>query len=160
GLDGLLIKGGDGPADASEVVDAASEVGQDDGSSPDATVDAVADAPGDAGATSAYVEAVLARKPVAYYRFEETFGITPLDDAGNGHHGTYSNVTLSRPSAHPTLGRAGGFTPAASSYVKIPALGTLTKLTIECFVRPAALAGFNVVYNVERFDAGAMHFQL
>jgi len=46
-----------------------------------------------------YSGAVLADKPLAYWRLGETSGTTAVDHSGNGRHATYVSVTLGRTGA-------------------------------------------------------------
>lgn len=66
-----------------------------------------------------YSSAVIADAPVAYWRLNDPSGTTATDSSGNGHNGTYSNVTLNATGAlsscDPT-NAAGGFN-GSSSYV-------------------------------------------
>jgi hypothetical protein len=124
-----------------------------DGATPDAA---------DAAPVNAYAAAVRAKGPLVYYRFEETTGTVAADASGNAHDGTFDMVTLGAAGPSAALGRAATFTPASPSSVAVPALGSQSKLTIECWLKPNTIkpAGWNVVFNVDDFPSGAVHFQL
>lgn len=110
-----------------------------------------------------YAEAVVARGPLVYYRFEETTGTPAADASGQAKAGTYADVRNGDPSARARLGRAAGFDPTMPSSVAVPALGSLTQITIECWLQPVTIdttGDYNVIFNVDDFATGAVHFQL
>jgi hypothetical protein len=49
-----------------------------------------------AQAPSAYEQAVLAKKPIAYWRLDEVKGPTVIDRTGNGHNGTVHGTPMFR----------------------------------------------------------------
>jgi hypothetical protein len=158
---GLVGSGGADPAAAASSNDAA--VG--DASALDATVDTVVDgSTGDGAALpNEYESAVLSRKPLVYYRFEEASGAAAGDSSGNGKAGTYANVRHGDASARARLGLAAGFDKATIGSVSVPSLGSLTTLTIEVWLRPKTIVpsgDWNTIFNVDTFPTGALHFQL
>jgi Concanavalin A-like lectin/glucanases superfamily/PEP-CTERM motif len=112
-----------------------------------------------------YEDAVLSNNPLVYYRFEENTGATTaMDSSFNGNDGTYSSTALlGNASAFPNLGTAPSFDGGASNpdqSVAVPALGTHAQISVEAWVNPASLGGFNSIYNTDSFPGGALHFQL
>jgi hypothetical protein len=98
---------------------------------------------------SPYADAVLADRPVAYWRLGEGPGATAAADAsGHGHHGRYhGQPRLGQPGAlagdaDTALGLGG---PRARSYVEVPAreaFGVAASgegLSVEVWLRPDAL---------------------
>jgi hypothetical protein len=96
-----------------------------------------------------YVQAVLAARPVAYWRLNERPGaLEALDSSGNHHHGTFhGKPRLGEPGAlivgkDTALGLDG---PKSKSYVEVAAskhFGVATSgkgLTVEVWLRPDAL---------------------
>src|SRR5690348_17166582 len=61
-------------------------------------------------AASSYAEAVLAKKPVAYWRLGESRGPDALDSTGAGHKGVYHG--------RPTLGQRGAIKGDEDTAVK------------------------------------------
>lgn len=107
---------------------------------------------------SPYTDAVAADAPVAWWRFEETSGTSAPSSAGS-FVGTYAGVALGQASVHPNLGLAGGFDGSAST-VDVPALGGFASLTLEAWVRPAALPdSWSALYNTDGFGPSASHWQ-
>lgn len=67
-----------------------------------------------------YGDAVLAHKPVAYFRFEEAGGEAAADASGNDHNGIYlGEIVHGERSAYPNLGTAALF-GGAGSRMQIP----------------------------------------
>ena len=90
------------------------------------------------GAPGAYVDAVLADKPIAFYRLMETSGVTAYDTSGNGHNGTYDGqVTLGQP-ALLRVDKAATSVSFPQGYVGEQATWTAQAVTAECWVRPTA----------------------
>ncbi len=111
------------------------------------------------GWASPYTDAVTADAPVAWWRFEEASGTSAPSSAGS-FVGSYSGVALGQASVHPNLGTAGGF-DGSTSTVDIPALGSFGSLTLEAWVRPAALPdGWSALYNTDAYGVNPSHWQL
>ena len=66
--------------------------------------------------------AVLADKPVGYWRFGEKAGLTAYDVSGNGNNGTYATST--------TLGQVGALSGAGDSSTSILTPGSTTGVTV------------------------------
>ena len=93
----------------------------------------------------AYERAVLADRPVAYWRLGEASGPTAVDATGHGHNGKYHG--------HPTYGEAGALAGDRNTavglqgqeYVEIPESVHFSQpdshvgLTVEVWMRPDAL---------------------
>jgi len=75
------------------------------------TVDAGTGGSAGSGAGSAYVAAVLASKPTAYWRFEEQSGTTVADQTPSGITGTLTTTDAGTPA---TLGAPGAFPSSRS----------------------------------------------
>jgi hypothetical protein len=98
---------------------------------------------------ASYKQAVMASRPVAYWRLDEPKGsLTAIDATGNKHNGTYHNKPhLGEPGAlavdKDTAIRLDG--PKSKSYVEVPpdkVFGVATSgkgLTIEAWMRPDML---------------------
>ncbi len=123
-----------------------------------------------------YVDAVLADKPVGYWRFEEASNASVavnLADKSDATQGSYNMVTLGIPSATKALGNAAAFHGAdADSYIDLGSPESLMirgDLTIEwwqyvtnsnvedqaiiCWAKPGDSASDNVLYEVVlRYD--------
>jgi hypothetical protein len=85
-----------------------------------------------------YVAAVLADKPIVYYRMNQKSGTTFVDSSGNNHPATLSgSVSVGR---KPLL--AGDSSAASSSFANGYALESVTwpqqAVTAECWIRPTA----------------------
>jgi hypothetical protein len=95
---------------------------------------------------SIYEKAVLAKKPVAYWRLGEAQGPAAVDHTGNGHHGSYKGT--------PTFQERGAIKGDANtaiklegkhSYIEVPDHKDFSQptsgkgLTVEVWVRPDAL---------------------
>ena len=106
-----------------------------------------------------YEAQVLADNPIAYWRFEEASGAEAADSA-NANNGTYNNTTLAQVSAFPGLGNAAGFN-GTTSFVSVPALGTVTDLTIEAWVNAINFPVNNwaSLYNTEQWGSDRSHWQ-
>jgi Concanavalin A-like lectin/glucanases superfamily len=112
-----------------------------------------------AGVASRYEAAVLAKKPVAYWRLGEAAGPDALDSTGNGHRGTYRGIA-----AFQERGAIQGDTNPAirldgrRSYVEIPDHPDFSQptsgkgLTVEAWVRP------DVLDFAGESDAGYIHW--
>jgi hypothetical protein len=73
-----------------------------------------------AAAAETYEQIILADKPIAYFRFDETSGAAAKDASGNGRDGIYKGgVVLGEPSASAKLGASIAF-GADKSRVHIP----------------------------------------
>jgi len=88
---------------------------------------------------SSYAAAVLADKPLAYWRLDETSGTLARDYVG-GNNGIYNGVTLNQPGYNPVdADRAATFGPAINSYVgSIPidfATATNRVFSVEAWVK-------------------------
>lgn len=94
-------------------------------------------------AWAAYPDEVLADGPVAYYRFEETSGVTANDSTANSNDGTYQNGVLLNQSSAPRLGRAARF-DGVSQYVATPRT-VAGDFTLELWINTtsASLSGSN-----------------
>ena len=82
-------------------------------------------------AASPYENAVLADRPIAYYRFEETSGTIAADSSGNGMDGVLrapAALAMGVPSATQNLGSTLQF---MGGYVEIPDLGAHPQTTVE-----------------------------
>ncbi len=119
--------------------------------------------------TSAYPAAVLADKPLVYYRLDEVGGKTAYDVSPNGFNGTYAN-TEHIPAASSELGHAAGFhglTTAGS--IAVPELMDPTSqsamyyvVTIEAWVQVNAWnptlgandSGLSGVYAADQWSPG------
>jgi hypothetical protein len=155
-------------ADAAPLVDSA-----DGASSPEASsgADASHDSGQESGTTQAsnYAAVVLADKPVAYYRLDDTPGVTSATDtSGSGLNGVFVGPDIS-------LGKPGLITndpdtamvmspsaPMVFSYVDVgyrPALA-LSQFTIEAWVRPtsanpASILGLGEGYQMHVNEYGS-----
>src|SRR5262245_34530234 len=100
-----------------------------------------------AAAAANYERAVLAKKPVAYWRLGEAKGPDARDRTGNGHKGSYRGT--------PTFGERGALQgdpntaiklDGKGSYVEIPSHKDFSQptsgkgLTVEVWVRPDVLS--------------------
>jgi len=100
---------------------------------------------------------------LSWWRFEETDTSQPAaDSSGNARHGTYQGtVTLGNPGPTTIAGNAAGFqngSPAGS--VAVPELGTnLQEFTIQAWVKPDDKKTWDVVYNVDGWSGGYLHYQ-
>lgn len=116
---------------------------------------------------SPYAAAVLADGPLVYYRFEETAGtaVANLGSLGAAKNGTYApqGVTLARPSAFPSLGKAAGL-DGSRGFVGVPQLspGTFPEFTIEFWVNrsPKPANVYTSLFASEGFESGEIHFNL
>jgi len=89
------------------------------------------------GAHGAYEAAVIADKPIAYYRLAEKSGTTAHDSSGNGHNGVYdSDVTLGQPGLLKVDKATSVSFP--EGYVAEQATWSAQAVTAECWVRPTA----------------------
>jgi hypothetical protein len=161
-------RGGRGrDADASVVSDSAPLVDSADGASMSeagSSPDAPQDSAPESGTTQAsvYAAVVLADKPIAYYRLDETPGMTVVHDtSGSGYNGAFMGPDIS-------LGQPGLITddpdtamvmspsaPMVFSYVDVgyQSALALSQFTIEVWVRPttsnpAAILGFGEGYQM------------
>jgi hypothetical protein len=90
------------------------------------------------GAHGAYEAAVIADKPVAYYRLAEKTGTTAYDSSGNGHNGTYdADVALGQPSLL-KVDKGATSVSFPQGYVTEQATWSAQAVTAECWVRPTA----------------------
>ena len=106
-------------------------------------------AAGSATAVSAQV-AVAANSggPVAAYAFDEGSGATTADNSSNGNTGTITNATW----AAGKYGNALSFN-GTSAFVTIadaPSLELAKQMTVEAWVKPAALSAWQAVVNKEQ----------
>jgi hypothetical protein len=99
-----------------------------------------------AGAASDYEKAVLAKKPVAYWRLGEATGPDALDSTGNGHTGTYHGTpTFQEPGAIQGDPNTAIKLDGKRSYVEIANHENFSQptsgegLTVEVWVRPDVL---------------------
>jgi hypothetical protein len=82
-------------------------------------------------ASSPYESAVLADRPIAYYRFEETTGTVAADSSGHGRDGSFrspASLALGVPSATENLGAT---LQLLGGYVEIPDLGAHRQTSVE-----------------------------
>jgi len=93
-----------------------------------------------------YAGAVLADKPVAYWRFDEPSGNVAKDSSGNGNDAQYvGGVTLGAPGAlagdsdtAATFDGVTGFVTAGGSF----AFAGLTKFSLEAWVMASSIPGY------------------
>jgi chitodextrinase len=82
---------------------------------------------------------------VAAYSFDEGAGTTVTDRSGHGNNGTLSNVAWS-PSG--VFGSAASFNGTANSFISVPdstSLDLTNGMTLEAWVKPSSLDGWNTV---------------
>jgi len=117
--------------------------------------------------TSGYLQAVMADKPLVYYRFEEAGGAKTYDATTNAFHGTYANVGHAA-SASGALGNAASFNGKTAS-IAVPALNvdgagtTYSQVTVEAWVKPNSFEtpeGFACLYDHDGWFGGVLHNQL
>jgi len=115
---------------------------------------------GAAQAALTYAQEVLADNPLAYYRLDETSGITAFDSSGNARHGVYSGVALGGTGAVPS-NAAAGFN-GTSSYVDLSShvWGGTSAVSIEAWINVAGFVhgGFHAV--VSALTGHFVHLQL
>jgi hypothetical protein len=99
-----------------------------------------------AQAPSAYEKAVLAKKPVAYWRLGEARGPTVIDRTSNGHDGTaHGTPTFQEPGAIRGDADTAIRLDGKRSYIEIPAHKDFSQptsgkgLTVEVWLRPDLL---------------------
>jgi Concanavalin A-like lectin/glucanases superfamily len=88
--------------------------------------------------TSSYASVVVADKPVAFYRMNETAGTIMADSSGNAKNGSYvAGYQLGQPAL---LGADGAATSVAfpSGYATSSATWTNQAVTAECWIKPSA----------------------
>ena len=115
-------------------------------------------------ALPAYATAVLADRPLLYYRFEEAGGGIAYDASTNGFHGAYANVAHAT-TLGPLLGHAAVFN-GTNSNVTVPALTklglgtTYHQVTIEAWIKVNTFVnpeGLECIYNHDGWSLGSMH---
>ncbi len=124
-------------ADATSPTHDAGHVGQRD-SAPEA-----APADGSDGAPLDYPSTVLADKPLAYLRVDESTGTVAHDSSGNGDNGQYAGgFTLGVPGALLTDSDPAASLDGSTGYIdfgtRFPFVGTVP-MTLEIWAKPAAL---------------------
>ncbi len=107
---------------------------------------------------SAYAQAVLADDPIAYWRFDETSGVTARDFSGHGHDATYiGGVHLaaagaiagdSDPAA--TFDGATGYVDAGNNF----AFPGSAPFSVEAWVRSASMQGYAGLFSREDTSGG------
>lgn len=108
-----------------------------------------------------YANAVLADRPIAYYRLNETTGTTAIDSSGNHRDGRYINVALGAAGA---LGSGDGAATfiGSNSYVSLPGSwgGTAWReITVEGWVNVRTVASdFQAI--VSSTGGSFVHFQV
>jgi len=126
-----------GPTDATSPTPDAGQDGERD-SAPEA-----APADGDAGAPPDYPSTVLADKPLAYLRVDESSGTVAHDTTGNGNDGKYTGgFTLGVPGALLTDSDPAASLDGSTGYIDFgnlfPFVGTVP-MTLEIWAKPSAL---------------------
>lgn len=111
--------------------------------------------------TTSYETTVLNDSPKLFYRFNDAPGSgTATDSSGNAKHGTPSNVTFGQAGAMAGLGTAAAFNNSNSNIVA-PALGSMSQLSIETWLRPTTIStDFDTIFDVRNWTTGAVHYQL
>ena len=89
-------------------------------------------------ASAAYVAAVLADTPLAYYRLGESSGTTMNDGSGNARHGTYSGTyTLGAAGLLPgDTDKAVDFTNGAGQVAYAAWMNASPSFTVEAIINP------------------------
>ncbi|HLH56083.1 MAG TPA: DUF2341 domain-containing protein [Verrucomicrobiae bacterium] len=105
-----------------------------------------------AAPTAPYPVAVLADKPMAYYRLDETAGTTAYDHVG-GLNGTYTNVTLGLP------GYTANFTPQTDPTELAAGFGTAATVNsyvdwVPPFLNFSTPASANAEFSIEAWING------
>jgi Concanavalin A-like lectin/glucanases superfamily len=89
-------------------------------------------------ATSSYISAVAADKPLAYYRMNESAGTVMTDSSGNGKNGGYTGgYKLAQPAL--LIGDSAAKSVAfPTGYATGQATWTAQAVTAECWIKPTA----------------------
>jgi chitodextrinase len=88
---------------------------------------------------------------VAAYSFDEDTGTTARDSSGHGNTGTLNNVTWADDGG--VFGSAASFNGTTSSFVSVPdssSLDLTNGMTLEAWVKPSAVGGWNTVLMKEQ----------
>jgi hypothetical protein len=120
-----------------------------------------------------YAQAVLADRPLLYYRMEEQAGSTAVDSSGNGYHGKLSNVSHAGGPAS-WLGSAASFGGAvAPGSIAVPPLvnpatsnSFFSQLTVEAWVKlnswnevlDGADLGISALFSGDYWPEGSFQF--
>ena len=97
---------------------------------------------------------------VAAYSFDEDAGTTARDSSGHGNTGTLNNVTWADDGG--VFGSAASFNGTTSSFVSVPdssSLDLTSGMTLEAWVKPTAVGGWNTVLMKEQ-PPGALAYGL
>lgn len=99
-----------------------------------------------ASAGSSYAAAVLADAPLWYARLGEASGTTMVDSSGNGHNGTYSNVTLGTAGLVTGDSNTAATFNAVSSECNVPNGSWMNtpSVTYECIIKSSHLSAYHV----------------
>lgn len=156
--------GTDGTVASDAADDASTETGADTGTGggtdagSDAGTGGGTDGGADAGGGCVYASTILADKPLAYLRLDETSGTTAADNTGNGNTGTYTgSVTLGAAGAiascpGDTAATLDGITGWIDLGNKFGFLGTLP-FSLEIWINPSKIDVKRAL--ISKFKAGS-----
>jgi hypothetical protein len=108
------------------------------------------DAPVTPSRAQAYRDAVMADRPVGYWRFDETEGTTAKDEVG-AHDGVYTfSPVLGRPGI---FGESGAVELSSTAHVEVPgsafSFGGVAPYTVEVWVKPKVFTNYQLIASTE-----------
>ena len=111
------------------------------------------------GISEGYLENILRKEPVAYYKLDETSGTTVYDSSSNSNNGAYVNSALQGVAPLISEGYSVDFEYSTSDYITIGGshpIGTLvngkSSITIEAWIKIESIPANMVIFTSQMKD--------